>query len=221
MRIFTEIKAGIGKAVQQFGPDLKSLALDAWGVDFALLDEHGELLGNPYSYRDPQTEGMLDAALRRVPAAEIYAETGNCFSPINTLYQLLALTTRHSPRLTAARTLLMVPDLFNYWLTGSKVAEYTEASTTQILDPYRRDWNLSLLERLDIRTDIFPEIVHPGAALGELVPAVADETGAKDVRSLRPRHTTTLRPSLPLPARARALSRRAHGARWAWNCSSR
>ena len=186
LRIFTEIKAGIGKAVQQFGPDLKSLALDAWGVDFALLDDHGELLGNPYSYRDPQTQGMLDEALRRVPVSEIYAETGNCFSPINTLYQLLALTTRRSPRLAAAHTLLMVPDLFNYWLTGSKVAEYTEASTTQFLDPYRRDWNLSLLERLGIRTDIFPEIVHPGSALGKLVPDVADETGAKDVRVFAP-----------------------------------
>ncbi len=186
LRIFTEIKSGIHKAVQQFGPHLRSLAVDAWGVDFALLDKHGELLGNPYSYRDPQTDGMLAEAFTRVPAADIYAETGNCFSPINTLYQLLALTTRQSSRLAAAQTLLMVPDLFSYWLTGTKVAEYTEASTTQFLDPYRRNWNLSLLDRLGIRNDIFPEIVTPGTALGQLVSAVADETGAKDVEVFAP-----------------------------------
>lgn len=186
LRLLSELKQGLAKSLHKQGVELASLGLDTWGVDSALLDRRGSLLGNPFHYRDSRTDGMLVQAFRRVPQEEIFEQTGIQFLQINTLYQLLSMVVQESPLLSVAETLLMTPDLFNYWLTGHKVSEQTIASTSQCFNPNTGDWAASLLERLGIPTHIFPETVPPGTVLGPLLPAVADETGAKGVSVVAP-----------------------------------
>ncbi len=186
LRLYSELKHGLTEAANKRGAELASLGLDTWGVSFALLDKQGALLGNPYHYRDARTDGMLEEAFRRVPKEEIFEQTGIQFLQINTLYQLLSMVIQESPLLSVADTLLMTPDLFNYWFTGRKVSERTIASTSQCFDPNTGTWAKSLIEGMGIPSHIFPEIVPPGAVLGELLPAVADETGASGVSVVAP-----------------------------------
>jgi rhamnulokinase len=186
LRLWAEIKQGIGLAAKQSSSNLRSLGLDTWGVDFGLLDRTGALIGNPYHYRDSRTDGMLDAAFQRVPRAEIFAHTGIQFMQINSLYQLLSMVVHQAPALEIAHTFLTIPDLFNYWLTGRKVCEFSNATTTQCYDPRQRNWAFDLLARLGIPTHLFPEIVQPGTVLGELRPAVATEIGASTLPVIAP-----------------------------------
>jgi rhamnulokinase len=162
--LWREIQTGIARAAAQ--TPLDSLGLDTWGVDFALLDRRGDLLANPHHYRDPRTNGMMDEAFRRVPREQIFAQTGIQFLQFNTLYQLLALARQHSPLLESAHTLLTIPDLFNYWLSGVRCVEFTNATTTQCLNPLRRDWAYPLLEALELPTRILPPVCQPGTVLG-------------------------------------------------------
>lgn len=180
LRIWTEIKTGLAQAARQAGGGVAGLGVDTWGVDFALLDRQGALLANPYHYRDSLTDGILDEAFRRVPRAEIFEQTGLQFMPINTLYQLLALRLRQSPLLEVAATLLLMPDLFNYWLSGRKVSEFSIATTSQCYDPRRGDWARPLLERFGLPLDIFSPLVPPGTVLGDLLPPVAEAVGLKE-----------------------------------------
>lgn len=175
--LWNEIRFAIGQAAQTTGGSLAGVGLDTWGVDFGLLDKHGALLGNPYHYRDARTDGMLSAAFQRVPKADIFAQTGIQFLSFNTLYQLLAMSLGNNPQLAAAETLLTMPDLLNYWLTGRKVAEFTLATTTQCYDPRHHQWAKPLLERLNIPTHIFPEIIPPGTILGNLRDSIAADLG--------------------------------------------
>jgi rhamnulokinase len=186
LRLYSELKHGLAKSRDEIGLELVSLGLDTWGVDSALIDKQGALLGNPYHYRDARTNGIFEEAFRRVSREEIFEQTGIQFLQINTLYQLLSMVISKSPLLSAAATLLMTPDLFNYWLTGQKVSESTIASTSQCFNPNTGNWAESLLEKMGIPTHIFPEIVEPGTVLGKLSPAVADETGAKGVSVVAP-----------------------------------
>jgi rhamnulokinase len=186
LRLFNELKHGLAKFISEYGHELTSFGVDTWGVDFALLDKHGILLGNPYHYRDARTAGMLEEAFRRASREEIFEQTGIQFMQINTLYQLLSMVVRASSLLSAADTLLMMPDLFNYWFTGRKLSERTIASTSQCLDPKIGNWAKSLVQRMGIPSHIFPEIVEPGTVLGELLPVVAEETGAKGVAVIAP-----------------------------------
>ena len=193
LRLFGEVKEGLTQAVACCGGDpatgsgrLISLGLDTWGVDYGLLDRDGVLLGNPYHYRDSRTDGMLEEAFRRVPREEIFAATGIQFMRLNTLYQLLAMVVRDDPILKAAETLLFTPDLLNYWLTGRVVSERSIASTSQCLDPFSGDWAKALLARLGIPAGIFPPIVPPGTVLGDLLPHVAAETGARGLTVVAP-----------------------------------
>jgi len=177
--LYSEIKTGISRAVKEYGPDLAGFGLDTWGVDFALLDRQDELVGNPYHYRDNQTEGMLSEAFHILPQEELYRITGIQFMRLNTLYQLLAMKMRRAPQLEVAKTLLMVPDLFNYWLTGRITCEYTNASTTQMLDASTRHWSGPLIERMGLPVGLFIEMIQPGSVVGNLLPEVAEETGAR------------------------------------------
>ncbi|HMN27816.1 MAG TPA: rhamnulokinase family protein [Caldilineaceae bacterium] len=187
LQLWQEIKHGIALAHQQAGVRLSSIGIDTWGVDFALLDRSGALVGNPFHYRDSRSDGMVEAAFARVPRAEIFAQTGIQFMPINTLYQLVAMVQNKAPALEIAQTFLTIPDLFNYWLTGRKVCEFSNATTTQCYNPLRRGWALPMLSRLGIPTHIFPEIVQPGTVLGELLPGIAAEVGlASDVPVIAP-----------------------------------
>jgi rhamnulokinase len=156
---------------------LDSVGVDTWGIDFALLGRGGTLLGNPRHYRDPHTEGVMEAAIQKVPKAEIYRRTGVQFMRINSLYQLLALQRDRSPLLDVAETILFMPDLFHYFLTGIKVNEFTDASTSQILDPHTRTWAYDLIGKFDLPARMFGTIVQPGTVLGPLRAAVATETG--------------------------------------------
>jgi rhamnulokinase len=186
LRLFSEMKKALRMAARQYSQDIISIGVDTWGVDFALLDRNGELVGNPHHYRDPRTQGMMDEAFRRVPKEEIYEYTGIQFMPINTLYQLLAMVVQNSPQLEIAETFLMIPDLFNYWLSGVKTCEFTDATTTQFYNPRKGDWAKPLLEKLGIPTHFLPPIIQPGTVLGELLPDVIEETGLKSVRVVAP-----------------------------------
>ena len=156
------------------GVGVRSVGIDSWGCDFGLLDGDGVLLSNPLHHRDGRGEDALEGALARVPAAEIYRTTGIQFLPFNTLYQLLAL--QGSSRLAGAETLLLVPDLLGYWLTGERVAEATNASTTQLLDVHTGTWAEGLLARFGLPVKLLPELTEPGRVVGGLLPQVAEET---------------------------------------------
>jgi rhamnulokinase len=152
---------------------LTGIAVDTWGVDYALLGEHGELLQNPYHYREPCNAVAMEEILRQVPREEIYAVTGIQFMPINTLNQLFAAKSQRPRLLAAADRLLMVPDLFNYWLTGRAQCEYTIASTTQMIDAVNRRWSGELMERLGLPAKLPAELVEPGSVIGPLLPGVS------------------------------------------------
>jgi rhamnulokinase len=176
--LWTEVKEALARASRAPGVELSGVGVDTWGLDFGLLDRDGRLLGNPHHYRDPRTDGMIEEAFRRVPRRELYDSTGVQFMQGNTLYQLLSMVESGSTALDAAETLLTMPDLFNYWLTGRKASEFTNATTTQCYDPRRREWAWGMLLTMGLPTRIFTEIVPPGTVLGELSPKVAEEVGA-------------------------------------------
>jgi rhamnulokinase len=177
LRLWSEIKQGLGQAASAYGDYLFSVGLDTWGVDFGLLAVDGTLLGNPYHYRDSRTDGILDKAFELVPRDEIYERTGIQFMQINSLFQLLAMAQAGSPAFKVADSFLNIPDLFNFWLSGRKASEFTIATTSQCYDPRRGEWARGLIERLGIPTGIFGEIVPSGTILDELRPSVATETG--------------------------------------------
>jgi rhamnulokinase len=145
---------------------LDGIGVDTWGVDYALIGEAGNLLENPYHYRDRRTEGVMDRVLERVSREEIYALTGIQFLPFNTLYQLYAARLATPRLLAAADALVTIPDLLNYWLCGRLASEYTIATTTQFVDPLTRTWGASLLSKLDLPARLLQPIVAPGTILG-------------------------------------------------------
>src|SRR5215208_4436563 len=174
LRILTEVEEGLARAARK--EEIEGVGVDSWGVDFGLLDGGGALVSNPYHHRDGRTEGMMEEAFGLMPREEIYRTTGIQFLPINTLYQLLAM--RGSPLLEVAEAMLLIPDLINYWLTGEKACEYTNATTTQLLDLEEGDWSRDLLERLGLPARVLTPIVQPATKLGSLLPGVAEEVGA-------------------------------------------
>lgn len=169
-RLWFEVRKALGRLQEV---ELSSIGIDAWGVDYALLGERGELLQNPYHYRDRRTAGVMEDVLRRVPKEEIYRATGIQFMPINTLYQLSAARRETPNALDAARQLILIPDLFHYWMTGNAVCEFTNATTTQMVDPASRDWARNLMQRLELPAALPAPIVEPGSIIGTLLPSVA------------------------------------------------
>jgi len=174
LRLYEGMLTGLSAAGREF--ELASVGIDSWGVDYGLLDAGGALLGNPVHYRDARTDSaVVDRVLAEIPAEELYAVTGIQQLAINTLYQLAAAA--GTAQLQAARTLLLIPDLLAYWLTGQTGAEVTNASTTQLLDVGTRSWAMSVMRRAGIPADLFPPLRRPGDVIGDLLPGVADETG--------------------------------------------
>ncbi len=181
LRLFHEIKQGILKCANSGDRDIDCIGIDTWGVDYGLLDEHDKLLGNPYHYRDTRTEGMYEEAFKRVPKEEIFKETGIAFNWFNTVYQLLAARLSGDTALKNAKTLLFMPDLFNFFLTGVKKTEYTIASTAQMFDSVKHEWCYDMLKKLDIPTDILTDVIYPGETVGTLKPELAEELGIAEV----------------------------------------
>jgi len=184
--LWAEIKRGLAKASQQTNNNLASLGLDTWGVDFGLLDKDRVLLGNPFHYRDPRTDGMVEKAFERVPKNEIFYQTGIQFLQLNSLYQLYAMAQSNSTALNAARYFLTIPDLLNFWFTGRIVNEFTNATTTQCFDTRRNTWATPLLERLGIPTGMFGEVIPAGTVLGDLLPAISEECETKAIPVVAP-----------------------------------
>jgi rhamnulokinase len=176
-RLHAEIKNAIRRAVA-LSPGLDGLGLDTWGVDFGLVGRGDTLLGNPVHYRDARTRGMLEAAFACVPKSRIYEITGLQFLPFNSAYQLLAMKQAGSPLLGVAERFLMMPDLFGFLLTGRRVVERSNASTTQLYDPRAGNWSDELCQGLGLPRAILPEIAESGSELGPLRPSVIEDVGA-------------------------------------------
>jgi rhamnulokinase len=186
MRLWAEIQNGLALAAKKFGKSIVSVGADTWGVDFVLLNKQDEILGQPYHYRDARTRGGLERAFKKVPRAEIFAQTGLQFMELNSLYQLLAWKA-HSPAiLDAADCLLFMPDFFHWCLCGSRVVEFTNASTSQFMHPLKRNWSLAMLKKFGLPTHFLPKIVTPGTKLGEMRKSLAERTGLSGVNVVAP-----------------------------------
>lgn len=203
MELKKGITAGMAAGERTAVKKLDGIGLDTWGVDFALLDGQGSLLANPFHYRDARTDGMLAEVFHRMPRGAIFELTGIQFMQINTLYQLFSMILKKSPLLDVAQTLLTIPDLFNYWLSGQISCEFTIATTTQCYDPRRQDWAWPLLEALGIPRHLFQPVVQPGTVLGPLSPTVAEETGAVGVPVILPACHDTGSAVVAVPAETR------------------
>jgi len=149
LRLYHEALVGLRGAGQRYGTDLAGIGVDAWAVDYGLLDAAGRLLGNPYHYRDARTDGVREAVARVVSSAEQYARTGIAQLPFNTLYQLVAQARDSDRALEVSHALLLMPDLLHYWLCGERATEYTNATSTGMLG-VDEVWSHDLLARLDV-----------------------------------------------------------------------
>ncbi|MFL0251351.1 rhamnulokinase [Clostridium neuense] len=174
--LFNEVKSGI-KRCKEIGKIPTSIGIDTWGVDFVLLDDKDEMLGNAVAYRDDRTEGMMEEALKKIPKDMLYLYTGIQFQRFNTLYQLLAIKNKNKEILDKAKTFLMIPDYLNFLLTGRKVNEYTNASTTQLVNSFDRTWDEKILKEYGINKDIFQEIKLPKTNIGGLRKELVEEFG--------------------------------------------
>jgi sugar (pentulose or hexulose) kinase len=170
LRLFADILDGVRSVADE--TELDSIGIDSWGVDYGLIGADGELLGNPVHYRDSRNQAAMTEVLARIPASDLYAVTGIQQLPINTIYQLGAAA--GSPALNAARSLVLIPDLIAYWLTGNVGAEVTNASTTQLLDVHTRTWAMPLMQRAAISPRLFPSLRQPG----ELIGVIRHDAGA-------------------------------------------
>lgn len=197
--LWREMLTGLRKAEAEHGP-LASVGVDTWGVDFALLGKDGSLLGNPRHYRDPHTENIMDAAFASVPRTEIYRQTGIQFMRFNSLFQILALMRDRSPILDAAETMLFIPDLFHYWMTGIKCNEYTDASTSQMIHPGTRTWARDLIRAFGIPEKILGSLVQPGTVLGPLRPSVASSANVGSIPVIAPATHDTAAAVAAVPA---------------------
>lgn len=183
--LWQEIRKGLTIAAAKH-PEVLSVGVDTWGVDYVFLDAAGDLIGPGYHYRDARTRGMMDRAFERVDRKQIFAETGLQFMELNTAYQLLAARLENSPVLEIANQLLMVPDFFHWLLTGRAAIEYTNATTTQLYDSQKHCWSQTLLEKFDLPKRVFSEVVQPGTVLGPVLGGQAGVAGLEGVPVVLP-----------------------------------
>ncbi len=180
-RMFSEIKTGIAKAASQAGGSIAGLGVDSWGVDFGLIDEKGKLIENPYHYRDSRTNEIMEKAFEIMPKREIYEHTGLQFIQFNSVYQLLAMRLTNSDVLAKAKKLIFIADLVSYFLCGQAFAEYTLASTSQMMNMRTGQWSKEIFEKLSLPIDIMPEVVQPGTVVGKLTKEIAKECGCGQI----------------------------------------
>lgn len=174
--LFAQIKEGMKKC-KAAGKVPVSIGVDTWGVDFVLLNQKGERIGNAVAYRDGRTKGMDEEVYKVIPEDELYARTGIQKAIFNTIYQLMALKKKHPEQLAEAKTLLMMPDYFHYLLSGVPSTEYTNATTGQLVDPKTKDWDYEMIDKLGYPREIFQKLVTPGTVLGDLTPEIQAEVG--------------------------------------------
>ncbi|RPI00597.1 MAG: rhamnulokinase [Calditrichaeota bacterium] len=207
LSLFEEIKTGLAKTAQAGHTDILSIGIDTWGVDFGLIARDGSLLASPYAYRDMVNDDVMKRTFQKLSREELYRLTGIQFMPFNSIFQLYRLVEEESPLLQVAGRLLFMPDLLNYLLTGVQVSEYTIASTSQLLDPYKRNWHEELFARLGLPLHIMAEIVPPGTTIGRLRREIAEETGLPPVQVIAPASHDTASAVAAVPAA---------GDRWAY-----
>lgn len=179
LRLFYEIKQGIVKAKIAGGFD--SIGIDTWGVDFGLIDSEGKLMENPVHYRDTRTAGLVEESFKTMPKEKLYGITGIQFMELNTLFQLISLKKYRPWMLERADKMLFMPDLFAYMLTGKMCAEYSIATTSQLIDLETKSWSEEILDAFGIKKSLFAPLVKPGTVLGELSKEICEECGVDPV----------------------------------------
>ena len=175
-RLFTEIKNGL-KVCKELGKIPVSMAIDTWAVDYVLLDENDKILGDTAGYRDSRTNGMDEKVYEKIPLGALYARTGIQKQIFNTIYQLMAVKENYPEQLEQAESMLMIPDYFQFLLTGVKKMEYTNATTTQLVSPQTKDWDYELIDLLGFNRKIFKEISMPGTVVGNFTKEIQEEVG--------------------------------------------
>lgn len=185
-RLWIEVQRALAIAGSPDSPGLDGIGVDAWGLDFALLGEHGTLLDNPFHYRDSRSDGIMEQVFAKLSPEVIYARTGIQFMQVNGLYQLYAAS-RKTPRLLqAADWFVTIPDLFNFWLTGKIGCEFTNATTMQMYDPRKKNWSTELLDGLGLPTRILAPVIQPGTIIGPLLSQVAASAKLRPVQVIAP-----------------------------------
>jgi len=175
-KLFAEIVNGLKKC-HKIGKIPKYMGIDTWAVDFVLLDENNQMIGDAVGYRDARTEGMDELVYKKIVPYDLYTRTGIQKLSFNTIYQLMAVKQKQPELLTKAKSLLMIPDYFNFLLTNIKKFEYTNATSTQLINAKTNDWDTELIELLEYPHDIFGNISKPGTTIGYFTEAIAKEVG--------------------------------------------
>ncbi|AOZ94064.1 rhamnulokinase [Paenibacillus crassostreae] len=205
LRLIHEIKQGLLiTKVQKL--TIKSLAIDSWAVDFGMIGQHGELIGNPYHYRDQHTDGMMEKVLAKLPMKEIFSRTGIQFLSINTLYQLASLQQAGSPLLKEGKHLLMIPDLLRYFLSGEAVHEFTNATTTQMYNPVEGQWDSTIIQRMGFQESWFGRVVQPGTHVGQLSSGIRHELGLASIPIYTAAEHDTASAVVAVPATERSFA---------------
>ena len=178
------------KACKELGKIPHTVGIDTWAVDYVLLDENDAIIGDAVAYRDSRTEGMKELVNTIIPADKLYARAGIQYQPFNTIYQLTALKQEHPEQLDKAKWMLMIPEYFNFKLTGVKRNEYTNASSTNLLNAAEKTWDMEVISALGLPTEIFHELAMPGTVLGGLLPEIQAEVGYDTIVILPATHDT-------------------------------
>lgn len=194
-----EIKCGLKKALE-IEPEIDSIGIDTWGVDYVLFNEEGNAVRLPYHYRDSRTDNVPEEVFKILPEKELYAEAGIQLMQLNTIYQLYAHVKQH-PEDFAGATMLFVPDALTYMLSGEKSCEYSIASTSNLLNAEKRDWALDIFKKLGIPANILPEVVMPCTGAGSLTEAIQRELncGAIPVVKIGAHDTASAVAAVPAP----------------------
>jgi rhamnulokinase len=200
--LLEEIKKSMTFVGSQGHKDLLGIGVDTWGVDFGLMGKDNRLLTLPFAYRDSRTDGMMAKAIQMMPKDEIYARTGTQFMQINTIYQLLSMVEASSRHLEEAETLLFMPDLFGFHLSGAKYSEYSIASTSQLLDAHRKEWSQEIFSRLSLPSSLMAPLQDPGTVVGRLLPDVAADTGLPETDVIAPASHDTASAVAAVPAQS-------------------
>ncbi|WP_159523359.1 rhamnulokinase [Sunxiuqinia indica] len=179
--LFNELKTGLKKCIQEFGVQPDSIGVDTWGVDFVHLNKEGMIISLPFAYRDSRTDTSMDELFAKIPKEEVYEQTGIQFMQFNSLFQLFSMIQDQSSLLEITDKILFMPDALNYLFSGEAVAEYTIASTSQMVVPGEMKWQTGLIEKAGIPTSILANLVKPGTQIGKIKPDVAQETGSTEV----------------------------------------